>query len=408
MPNNMVRQFLSGGVYFRCKGEPTTMVSDSAAWYQDLNRVDFVGRVHFKDTSVTLDADRASYYLKDERLEAYQHVALVNRSSGSRLNGTNLIYRRVAKGVRDTSELFARERPTVRYRSEKDSAGAEPYVILGDMIRMKGDAAAWGSGTVTIDRSDFHALGDSTSLDLNAGVGQLVGHAHVGGKDSSYALAGRLINYRLKDRKLTFARADGLAQATSSDWRLDADTIQFTFAADKIQSGTAWGDSIRPRALSLDQTITADSLVIEAPGQQLQEVRGIRSARATSKSDSLGLTPPNWMVGDTVVARFDSTDTGKRYLAHLEAQGHAAAFYHIFGDDKTKDPAISYNRGTRIAAALGPEGMRDVSVVGGDPNGVYLEPLPKKLDTLAVKKADSLAVKPTGRRGGGGGGGPRR
>ncbi|HEY2825454.1 MAG TPA: hypothetical protein VGI83_07920 [Gemmatimonadales bacterium] len=394
--NGMQRWYGNGGVFMHCVGQQTSMRADSAAWYQDLDRVDFIGRVHFLDPSVTLDADRASYHLKAEELDAFLHVQLLNRRTHSKLQGTNLIYKRAAPGIRDTSELLSRERPVVDYHSEKDTVGQEPYVIIGSVVFMKGDAAAWASGDVTINRSDFHAASDSASLDLNAGVGHLVGHSHVLGKDSVYQLSGRNIDYRLKDRKLTWAQARGLAEAVSDEWHVTSDTMQFNFGGDRIQSGNAWGDSTRPKAVSVDQSVSADSLVIDAPNQALKELRGIRRARATSRDSSM-IGDPNWMAGDTVTAHFDSTAQGKRYLAHLNASGHAQAFYCVVSEKKTSPPGYNYSRGRDIAADLTPEGMQAVYVSGGNVDGVYLEPVvapPKKADSLTVvARPDSLNIK---------------
>ena len=69
-----LRQYAWGDVRAQCKGQATTMRSDSVAWYQNIGRFDMVGNVRFRDTTVMLDADSASYFLDDERQEAYGRV----------------------------------------------------------------------------------------------------------------------------------------------------------------------------------------------------------------------------------------------------------------------------------------------------------------------------------------------
>jgi hypothetical protein len=125
--------------------------------------------------------------------------------------------------------------------------------------------------------------------------------------------------------------------------------------------------------MSESYTIAADSLVIDTPGQILQEVTGFGTALATSRTDSLA-PEPDWMAGDTVVARFDTTETGKRVLVLLESRGHAQAFYYIFeSPERTGEPAVNYSRGGRITARFRNEALDRVDVVdAGD--GVYLEP----------------------------------
>ena len=366
--------FAGGGVVTHCKDQPTRMNSDSVAYYSDLDRADLVGRVHFTDSTVTLDAGRATYFLRDERLEAYTRVVLVNVRTRSRLTGPNLIYKRRLPPLRDTTEMYATGRPTVEYRSENDSAGSEPYVIRGEHVRLKGNSLAWAGGAVTIDRSDFGGKGDSAVLDLGVGRGELLGHAEVSGRgEAKYQLTGRNIEYRMQDRALTWVQARERAEATSAEWRLLADTVEFDVADRRIQGGRAWTDTTRARAISTTYTITADSLAIDTPGQRLTELRGFRRGVATSKSDSLQ-PEPDWMAGDTIVARFDTTALGARILSRLTARGGAQAFYHVPDPDHPRGPAgVSYSRGNQIAARFTLVGLDRVDVVGQS-DGIYLEP----------------------------------
>src|SRR5262249_36289421 len=261
--------------------------------------------------------------------EAFGAVRLVNRETGSELNGPTLTYFREVAGLRDTSELFAPSRPTVHYRSEHDSAGAEPYVIVGDRVRLKGNSSAWMGRSVTVDRSDFTARSDSSTLDLDAGKGTFIGHAEVKGQGGGdYTLSGRRIDFRLKERRLSWVQARGMADATSAEWRLIADTLEFELRDQRIQGGVAWGDSTRPEAISQAYTITADSLALDAPDQKLSEIRGYSKAFATAKTDSLA-QETDWMAGDSLRAHFDTFVTGQRVLSRLEGQGDARAFYHM-------------------------------------------------------------------------------
>lgn len=370
-----IHHFGNGGIWARCLRQLTNWYSDSVAWYQERDRFDMVGNIRFRDESVELTADRASYFLSDERLEAYGNAVLRNLKTGSVLRGPNLVYRRAVEGVRDTSEWVATRRPTIEYRSELDSADTEPYVIVADRVRLRGEDAAYAAGTVTIDRSDFTARSDSAVLNTEAGAGTLVGHARVtGGDSSSYALNGRVIEYRLDEHALTWAQAEGGADATSDEWRIVADTIQFDLLDNRLRRANAWGsDSVPARAMSVKSRITADSLAIDAPGQQLSAVRGIGSARATSKRDSVD-NDVDWVVGDTVIAQFDSTAPGRRGLVRLDAVGNARAQYRVYPEDRPPSalPDISYSRGDRIIALFANEQVRRVDIVG-QTDGVYLE-----------------------------------
>jgi hypothetical protein len=168
-------------------------------------------------------------------------------------------------------------------------------------------------------------------------------------------------------------QAQGLAEAESEEWRIVGDTMEFTVENDQIQAGMVWGDSIRPRAMSTAYTIVADSLAVDTPDQILTEMRAYGGAHATSRGDSID-EEPDWMAGDTVVARFDTTAAGVRTLVELAARGNAQAFYKIFDEeDPEGPPAFNYSRGTHIIARFTDEAVNRVDVVG-PADGVYLEP----------------------------------
>src|SRR5213593_5181363 len=147
--------FAGGGVLAHCEGTGSTLAADSVAWFAGTGRFDMIGKanqVHIRDTAITLDAANASYYLRQERLEAHKNVVAVNRKTGSVLRGPNLTYYRAVKGVRDTLEMYASSRPTIEYHTSADTGGGEPYVIVADRVRFKGNHRMWGGGQVTIDR----------------------------------------------------------------------------------------------------------------------------------------------------------------------------------------------------------------------------------------------------------------
>ncbi len=373
------RQYVSQGVW-SCLGRPGTGNAGTAVWnarsdsvvrYVARGRIEFIENVEFSDSTARLTADRATYFELRDSLEARGHVRLVNLITGTVLTGPQLTYLRQVEAIRDTAELRASLRPTVEYRAEGDTA--EPYVIMADKVRLRGNAT-WASGNVTIDRSDFASQGDSAWLDRDAGRGLIVGNAQARGQDSlAYVLEGQQIAFGLVDDRLNWVQAQSEARATSADWEIVGDTIEFSVQDDMIRRGAAWGKSRRPEARSETYALTADSLVVDTPGQQLSEVRGFGSGLATSLADTMG-SENDWMAGDTVTARFDSTETGGRALTQLIALGNARALYKIFDEaDSLATPAINYSRGLKIIALFKEETVERVDVIG-QADGVYLEP----------------------------------
>jgi hypothetical protein len=266
----------------------------------------------------------------------------------------------------------------VRYRAQGDS---EPYIIVGQQVRLRGDDRTWAGGNVTIERSDFGSQSDSAELDMGAGRGAFVGHARVEGRGgNAYTLSGRTVVFRMNNRKLSWVQARGRADATSSDWRLTADTIVFDVMHDRIEHGTAWGDSTRPRALSDRYTMEGDSLALDAPGQRLEELRGFHGAVATAARDSAD-GQPDWVAGDSLIARFDTTSAGKRILTELDSRGSGAsrparAYYRVYEADGVTLAGVNYSRGKHLVAMFDDKGVHRVRVLG-EGDGVYLEPVKK-------------------------------
>jgi hypothetical protein len=375
--------FAGGGVLAHCEGTGTTLAADSVAWFAGTRRFDMMGQatqVHIRDTAMTLDATNASYYLLQQRLEAHRNVVAVNRISGSVLRGPNLTYYRTLKGVRDTIEMYASSRPTIEYRMTADSG--EPYLIVADRVRFKGNDRMWGGGQVTIDRSDFAARGDSVQLDQTTGFGVLVGRPRVEGKGArSYTLTGTRIELGLASREVRLVKALGHGVATGSDWRLTADTIHLHVARKKLQQAFAWGpkDSIHAQAVSTLHTIRADSLAVDLPDEVLTEVRAFSHAFSTSKKDSTAAADLNWITGDSLTARWaqqaDSGRSPKSALRQIIARGSARALSHFENQRDSTGPSLNYSRGATINITLRGDKI-DRVVVGGRADGVQLEPKP--------------------------------
>jgi len=391
--------FAGGGVRAHCQGTTSTLAADSVAWYAGVGRFDMLGGVHIRDTAITLDAITASYYLRQERLEAHKNVVAVNRTSGSVLRGPNLTYYRAARGVRDTAEMYATSRPTIDYRAAPDSG--EPYVIVADRVRLKGNDRVWGGGRGTIDRSDLAAQGDSLMLDETAGVGALVGKPQVQGKGArSYRLVGRRIEFGLRAHEVRLIKALGAGEASSADWRLTADTIHLVVDRRKLQQVLAWGrgegggDSSRPHAVSSLHTLQADSLALDVPEEVLTEARAFRQALSTSKRDSTPGAERDWIAGDTITAHWHQrADSGaKPQLERLLARGKARAFTHLRDehDSTTRAPSLNYTRGNVIDIAMKGDRIDRVHAVG-PADGLHLEPLPPAPRDTTKSRTDTTA-----------------
>jgi hypothetical protein len=330
-----------------------------------------------------MDADRGTYYKLRERWEARGNVTTKNLSTGSTLVGPALDYLRVVQGVRDTLEMYATGRPKIQYfPTDTGGTPAEPYVIVGDRVRFKGDDRIFAGGKVTVDRSDFASRSDSLRLDTGAGSdGTLIGGRPLlrGLGADSFSITGNRIDLKLDRRDLTYLLARGNSRAISKEWDLVADTIALDVNQRKLEQTLAWGDSVRPSATSPSYAMKADSLALDTPGQQLREVRGFGKAwlggtvyEPTKERD--------WMRGDTIVARFasrDSAGTRRAMLSRIDARLGAQS-YHIEPNRRLPArPSINYARGDAITVTMkdGPAGGGGVDqvIVRGKVDGVQLE-----------------------------------
>jgi lipopolysaccharide export system protein LptA len=394
--------YAGGGVWAHCRAQPTTMYADSVEWRPGLDLLYLIGRVHFRDSVSVLDADRVTYYLNQERLYAEGHVHTRNVHSGSSLTGSNLDYYRASPPLRDTLELYANQRPTIRfYPSNRASpADTEPFVVVADRTHMRGSDQMWAGGSVTIDRSDLAARGDSAQLDLGRRVASLLGSPEVNGTgNDAYHLRGDRINFLLTPRhEIKQVVSEGDATARGSDWRLDADTLDLALDSGKVQRARAWGTGHRPDAISGVHTIVADSLDIHMPDQLVRLVWAFHDARMTTR-DTVA-KDEDWLAGDSLRADFgvrrDSASARpKSELEHLFSYGSARALYHVESADSAQvggRKGVNYSRGDRIAIAMAHSRVETVDVVG-KVDGMYLEPIPPGADTAhaadSTRRADS-------------------
>lgn len=389
--------FYAGGlVRLSCQGTPVQMRADSMMAIDNFRVTYFIGNVHYSDSTMDVTADRGTYLKEGERWEGRGNVVARNLSTHSTLTGPSLDYLRPIPGLRDTVEMYAVGRPRIDYLPQ-DSAGGtpEPYVINGDRVRFRGNDRVYAGGRVTVDRSDFAARGDSLRLDTGLGQdGVLNGNANLQGKGNDpYTLSGARVHLRLQQNQLTGVRAVVQARAVTAEWDLVADTIDLALLNNQLVQTLAWGDSIRPRGVSPEREIRADSLAIDTPGRTLTEARLFGRGWVGAQVDS-GSGERDWLEGDTVVAHFAPSDSGppRNVLREVDARGAARSFYRISDRTRPEGPSLSYVRGDRIQVLMLPSGANGVArvEVRGAVDGIQLEPIRVRPDSA---RTDSLRTR---------------
>jgi hypothetical protein len=377
--------YAGGGVRLACKDGSARIASDSIASFgRGPNTLtQFLGHVRYQDSLTIQTSNLGTYYRAGERWEARGAVHTENLQNGSTIIGPSLDYFRLLPGVRDTLELYAVNRPTIKYATVDSTGGrGEPYIIVADRVRMKGNDRVWAAGGATVDRSDFAARGDSLLLNTGAeGTGSLIGHPEMRGLGrDSFSLTGRRIDLALERNVLTYVTALRDGHAVTTDVDLVADTIGLDLEGNQLTQTLAWGDSTLPKAVTADYEIRGDSLAFDTPARRLSEVRAFARAWVGGTVDSV-TGDRDWMKGDTIVARFttvDSAGTARTTLTDLTATGSAHSWYRV--SDRRRDalPSINYSRGDRIRIDMKSGGRRGVDQVDirGNVDGVHLEPSP--------------------------------
>jgi hypothetical protein len=372
--------FASGDVRLRCAGQPITMETDSVIAHAS-GDVEFHGYMRYRDTSVAIDARQAYYRKATETWEARGNVVVRNLETGSTVRGPAIDYMRPAGGLRDSAEMYATGRPQVEYFDADSTPDAppEPYVILADRLRSRGNALIWGGGRVTIDRSDMRARGDSLRLDTGeADDGTLLGSPVFQGLGAdSFSLAGARIDFALEGRKLSYITASGRGHLERGDWDLRADTIAADLDAGEVQQLLAWGQTIRPDATSERHAVRGDSLAFDLPGEVLRQIRVFGSGWLAGAIDS-ATRERDWMSGDSLVADFvvAEGDSAESALSRISARGDARSYHRVEPTDPGEAPSIAYVRGDGILIRMQPGGGERVERVdvAGQVEGIQLDP----------------------------------
>jgi lipopolysaccharide export system protein LptA len=386
--------FAAGGVFAKCRGQDVTIRGDSLESYGNQGIHYLIGNVHYHEARIEMDADRLTYYQAEERLVAEGNVRVRN-ADGSTMNGSRVEYYRAVPPIRTVARLDATDNPTFLLVT-RDSAGRPPTEtrLVANHVTSIGDSLFYAGGNVHITRVDVDATADSGVVNKLTEDSQLIGHPVVEGRgDRAFTMKGRRIDMRSRARKLQRVLSRDSASVVSKDITLLADTIDLRIDADKLQRAFAWGRR-RAQATSPGRDIFADSIDVQMPNQKLREVHALRNAYAESEPDSTKLVSKerDWIMGDTLIARFDSipaTDTTSTPRPReLVATGNAASYYQIPSNKgRTERASINYVRGRQITVSFQAGQVQVVNVLD-------------KAVGLFLEAADTTAKPPANGRGG--------
>lgn len=385
--------FVGGGVNARCTNSDQRVTSDSAEHFGDQRLLYLIGRVHYTEERMQLDADRVTYYMGEERLIAEGNV-VGRTSTGTRFRGPRAVYLRAKAGIRDRSRLDAGGRPDVWISATdvgSDTTSKDSTHVLADSVISDNDSLVYALGKVVIERPDMLATGDSAMIDQGAERAALRKQPRVEGRgEQSFVLTGTEIDTWSRQRRAERVRSNGDANAVSEDMTLKSDTIDLRLSAQALTRAIAWG-ARGARAVQPEREITADSIDVRMPNEVVETLHAVRHARAESVPDSTKIRSRerDWLAGDTIVAEFDTTatrdTTTRAAIRRLTARGAARSWQQGARDgvpapDST--PAINYMAGRMIDVTFGPDRALDRVRVIDQVTGVLVQP---RTDTVKVQ-----------------------
>ncbi len=385
--------YSGGGVVAHCEGQNNTLLADSAEYYEEQGLLYLIGNVHYSEPRAKVDSRTMTYFQADDHLHAEGDVHGVF-TNGSEMHGPVADYYR-ATAQRPLARLVAQNHPIldiVRPEAKGRGAGAdtskrkgpEKARVLAAQIVMEGDSLVYASGQVQLIRPDLTARGDSAFLDNGREFARLMRQPSIEGKSSRpFTLTGGVIDLFSRQRELERVLATPDGHALSKELEMVADSIDLRFTASQISRAIAWGPK-RAHAISPDREIIADSIDAYMPEQHPREIFAVRKAFASSTPDTAQIisTERDWMLGDTIVARFDSVapadSAAKARIRLITASGNARSFYQVRSARGPRDrPAINYVRGRLITVDFR-DGKVATVVVTDKAAGVYIDPVTDK------------------------------
>lgn len=405
MPSGEYNSFYGRGVRGRCTNTDQRLAGDSLEALGDTKSYIVIGKAHYSERRVTLDADRIFYYQLEERVVAEGNVVAIT-DKGTTMRGPRAEYFRAIPRLRPLSRMVATGRPVTRLSPDDAGGGSRDTVdLVADQIVNVGDSLMYAGGSVVMTRPDLKAVSDSATMDSGTEWARLTGRPRVDGRGASqFSLVGRQIDLWSKQRKLQRVLSADSARAVSDDVTLASDTIDLRLVDQQLSRAFAWGSS-RAHARATDREIVADSIDVNMPGQVLKELRALRKAEASNRTDSTRFvsTENDWLKGDTIVAVFDSVraagdSTAKPEIRTILASGAASSFYQVPSSQGAKAaPNLNYVKGKAITVAFGADRAVSTVSVREQASGVYLELAPPdsvRKDTSATGAAKSTTARP--------------
>lgn len=445
--------FIGGGVTFTCP-DGKVIRADSAVLVAATEQRFLIGHAYYADAEKALSADRINYFAREKHLNAQLHVVLNDRVNGATIQGDYLDYY-LANGPQTPSRTYVYGgRPHAVWRAKPGADGAPradttSTVVDADRMEIQGQDNFHAMGNVVLTRGPMKGTASEVEYAPADNHVRLIGNARIEGERFALTggtLDGTLVGNTFKDVTATFQ-----AQLQSEDLTVKGSSVAIAFADGQVErlvalspertKRTATDGSGLAEATSREFKLVADSIDALAPGEKLEKVVAVGRAYGERQNDSIATKLPDivskdWLRGDTIVATFVAAapsaakaggkvagkpnaavraapprapaDTAQRVLERIVASGGttpASSAYRIVDEKQPKGmPAVNYLLAQRIAVAFRDGEVHEVHAEG-QIRGLHLEPTPpapaKKPDERSKPTTNSVARSPAGSTGSG-------
>jgi hypothetical protein len=362
----------------------TRIRSDSAVVYEQTRRAELIGNVNFETEIRRLQSQLADYYEREGRLFARGEVTFSDLERGSVVRGDTLTYLGVTDFRSEEQVTVTGGRPEATLEPPTDRVDPDrplsPYRVTGNRLRFEGDQFFWADGDVEVRRDDLEAYADSLAFDQNAGQLFLTKDARVVGEAE---MEGQQINLTIPEDVVEQITIRNRGRLWTADLDLVGEEIRITFQDEKIQRLVAvhreGSDSDdpppRPRVVTEDFVLEADSLDVQSPDEVLETVHAV--GRARGETLARGQAPVPMEIDPDVPLELQDLPLDPAVAPEAVVEDDPEA---QDPQETPDEPAVQVDRdwieGDRILATFEPEPLAPADVAGEDQDPDAEDPLP--------------------------------
>jgi lipopolysaccharide export system protein LptA len=388
---------------FVCEGQ-RRIVATNATYYVGGGQFILDGNVQVDEPGRSLRSGFAQYYSETRQLHAHTNVVMRDTRSGSVITSQLLDLYEQSPDRPETLIVATGGTPRALLFQDREGGGRDSTIIDAQEIRIFGEQSFRATVDAVMRRDSLTASGRTIDYAEQARRLDVAGTAVV--QTPAQTLRGDSVTATVAaDDAIETVLARHAASLDTDDLNVTAPAIRLLFEDGGVSRlvammwdaarGADTASARRPRVVSEEFRLEADSIDVLAPQQQLSAAVAIgdaagerilpdslRALLPDAPDDVLALIAGDWMRGDTVRARFvpnprAETDTtaAATIMEQLAALGDPAQSMYGMRDERDPHAMLSFNYLlARYIEVNFADGQVATVAASGDARGVYLQP----------------------------------